>query len=78
MGRAIIKEMPVSKGFQATIPAEIRKKMGINSGDLIRWIYINGKLEVQVIKRRLGTFKDFKPYDIGVKTDAVRDHDKVL
>lgn len=63
-------------GNQANIPAHIRRELGIDDGDTLRWhIEDGGTLRVQVVQQRSGTFSDFGGYD-GERTTAVGDdHD---
>lgn len=60
-----------------TIPAPIRRRLDIESGDKLRWaVTEDGTLEVEVLKQRTGVFEDFDPVDMGA-TDGVEDHDTV-
>lgn len=63
-------------GNQANIPAHIRRELGIDDGDLLRWRFDReGDLMVEVVQRREGTFADFSGYDGGPGGDVVADHD---
>jgi bifunctional DNA-binding transcriptional regulator/antitoxin component of YhaV-PrlF toxin-antitoxin module len=63
-------------GNQANIPAHIRRELGIDDGDTLRWrIGDDGTLRVQVVQQRSGTFNDFEGYGGGEGTDVTTDHD---
>ncbi|MEY7851246.1 AbrB/MazE/SpoVT family DNA-binding domain-containing protein [Natrarchaeobius sp. A-rgal3] len=63
-------------GNQANIPASIRRKLGIDDGDTLRWhLEDDGSLRVRVVQPRSGTFSDSDGYDGEQETDAEREHD---
>lgn len=66
-----VSESTVS-GNQADIPAPIRRALDIDDGDLVRWIYEEGVVRVEVVREREGTFADFEGYT-GEPTDAVEE-----
>ncbi|MHC1623557.1 MAG: AbrB/MazE/SpoVT family DNA-binding domain-containing protein [Candidatus Methanospirareceae archaeon] len=78
MSGVLIKDVTVSKGYQATIPSEIRGKLGIKSGDLIRWKLVDGVLSIEVIKKRKGTLRGLIGKYSGKPTDSVRDHNVMV
>ncbi len=62
-------------GNQANIPAHIRRELGIDDGDKLRWhIEDDGTLRVQLVQQRTGTFTDFDGYDGEQSTAVARDH----
>jgi len=70
-----VAESKVS-GNQANIPAYVRRELGIDDGDLLRWRFAeDGTLSVEVVHRREGTFDGFEGYDGGPGGDVVVDHD---
>lgn len=71
-------ETVVTDGYLASIPAEVRRKLGIEPGDRLAWDVRGGVLRVRVRKRRRGGFADFEPFDFGKATDATKDHDEVV
>lgn len=70
-------ESTVTDGFAASIPAVIRRKLGIEPGDKLVWDLTGAKLAVRVKKRSGRGFADFKPWDLGV-TDVTEEHDEVF
>lgn len=69
-----VSESEVS-GNRADIPAAVRRRLDIDDGDHLRWVYSeDGELRVEVVHREEGTFEEFEGYD-GPETDAVDDHD---
>jgi len=63
-------------GNQANIPARIRSKLNIDDGDKLRWhIEDDGRLRVQVVQQRTGTFGDFDGYDGDEETAVTAEHD---
>ncbi len=75
-GDRVDAESTVS-GKQASIPAHIRRELGIDDGDTLRWrIDDDGTLRLQVVQQRSGTFHDFDGYDGGEETDVTTDHDR--
>lgn len=69
-----VAESKVS-GNQANIPAPIRRALGIEDGDRLRWRYRDDVLAVEVIDRRERTFAGFEGYSGGPGGDVVADHD---
>ncbi|WP_254522099.1 AbrB/MazE/SpoVT family DNA-binding domain-containing protein [Natrinema caseinilyticum] len=54
-----------------TIPAEIRRHLGIDAGDKLRWnVTEDETLAVEIVHQREGVFDDFEPVDAG-HTNAV-------
>jgi len=65
------EETTVSDRGMVTIPADIRRRLGIDAGDKLRWtVDEDGDLTVAVVHQREGVFDDFEPVDAG-ETDAV-------
>lgn len=65
------EETKVSDRGMVTIPAALRRRLGIEAGDKLRWYADDdGNLSVEVIHQREGVFDDFEPVDAG-ETDAV-------
>lgn len=63
-------------GNQAHIPAQIRRELDIDDGDLLRWqLEDDGSVRVQVVQQQPGTFADFEGYEGTATTDAASDHD---
>jgi bifunctional DNA-binding transcriptional regulator/antitoxin component of YhaV-PrlF toxin-antitoxin module len=63
-------------GNQANIPARIRRELGIDDGDKLRWrIEDDGTLRVRVVQQRSGTFGDFDGYDGDRETEVGDEHD---
>ena len=63
-------------GNQANIPARIRRELGIDDGDQLRWhLEDDGSIRVQVIQQQTGTFAEFDGYDGDEATDVTTDHD---
>ncbi len=77
MGASPVKETTVTEGYAASIPASIRRQLGIEPGDKLVWKAEEGRILVRVKKRRQGAFQDFEPYDLGEATNATADHDEV-
>lgn len=64
-------ETKVSDRGMVTIPADLRRQLGIEPGDKLRWTTDNeGELSVEVVHQREGVFDDFEPVDAG-ETNAV-------
>ena len=63
-------------GNQANIPARIRRELGIDDGDQLRWhLEGDGSVRVRVVRQRSGTFAEFDGYDGAEATDVTSDHD---
>lgn len=62
-------------GNQANIPARIRREFDIDDGDHLRWTIEDGRIRVEVVQQRRGTFADFDGYDGTSDTDATAEHD---
>jgi AbrB family looped-hinge helix DNA binding protein len=60
------EETKVSDRGMVTIPASLRRRLDIESGDKLRWdMDEEGNLSVEVIKQRYGAFDDFDPVSMG-------------
>lgn len=68
----------VTEGYAASIPASIRRKLGIQPGDRLAWELQGDRIAVRVKRSRRRAFQNFRPYDFGAPTDATREHDEVL
>jgi AbrB family looped-hinge helix DNA binding protein len=65
------EETTVSDGGMVTIPADLRRRLGIEPGDKLRWTADEeGSLSVEIVHQREGVFDDFEPVDAG-ETNAV-------
>ena len=63
-------------GNQANIPARIRRELGIEDGDHLRWqIEDDGSIRVEVVSQQTGTFAEFEGYDGDTATDVSSEHD---
>ncbi|WP_332897149.1 MULTISPECIES: AbrB/MazE/SpoVT family DNA-binding domain-containing protein [unclassified Haladaptatus] len=63
-------------GNQANIPARIRRELGINDGDRLRWhVESDGSVRIEVVQQRTGTFANFDGYDGAEETDVTSEHD---
>lgn len=68
------EETTVSDRGMVTIPASLRRRLDIESGDKIRWdVDEDGNLSVEVVKQRHGAFDDFEPVSMG--GDGLETHD---
>lgn len=63
-------------GNQASIPANVRKALDIEDGDVLRWRIVSGELEVTIVRRRTGVFDDFEPGRSEEPVDVVDEHDR--
>jgi len=63
-------------GNQANIPARIRRELGIDDGDQLRWhIEDGGSVRVKVIQQQTGTFAEFDGYEGETDTNVTTDRD---
>ncbi|HMB50473.1 MAG TPA: AbrB/MazE/SpoVT family DNA-binding domain-containing protein [Natronoarchaeum rubrum] len=63
-------------GTRAIIPDRIRRELGIEDGDQLRWqIEADGSVRIEVVSRQMRTFADFEGYDGDTVTDAASEHD---
>ena len=63
-------------GSSAAIPEEVRRKLDIEDGDRLRWrLTDEDVVEVEVVRRELGSFHDFEGYEGEEETDVVEEHD---
>jgi len=52
----MVSETKISSGYSTVIPADIRKSLGINPGDILEWTL--EKHEIKVKPRKKVEFKD--------------------
>jgi AbrB family looped-hinge helix DNA binding protein len=65
------EETKVNESGMVTIPANLRRELGIEAGDKLRWrVDETGTLSVEIVHQREGVFDDFEPVDAG-ETNAV-------
>ena len=70
----IMRESQVTESGQATIPAEIRRQLGIEPGDVLRWTVVDDAvLSVEVVTQEYGAFDDFEPTSMGGKGTETHD-----
>ncbi|WP_123537804.1 AbrB/MazE/SpoVT family DNA-binding domain-containing protein [Halosimplex salinum] len=63
-------------GNQANIPARVRRELGIDDGDQLRWhVEEDGTVRVEVVQQEAGTFAKFEGYDGESATDVSAEHD---
>lgn len=63
-------------GIRTNVPARIRRELGIEDGDRLRWsLRDDGSIRVEVVRRGTGTFTEFEGYDGARPTDVATDHD---
>lgn len=63
-------------GNQASIPAPVRRALGIDDGDLLHWEVVNGELRVSIVRRGPMAFDDFTPGQSAEPVDVVEEHDR--
>ncbi len=72
-------ETKVNDRGMVTIPASLRRRLDIETGDRLRWnVDEDGTLSVELIKQRYGAFDDFEPVSMGgdgLETHDVAGHD---
>lgn len=52
------EETTVNDRGMVTVPASLRRRLDIESGDKLRWEVVNDELRVEVIRQRYGAFED--------------------
>lgn len=68
------EETKVNDRGMVTIPASLRHRLDIESGDKLRWeIDERQTLTVEVVKQQYGAFDDFEPVPMG--GDGSNTHD---
>lgn len=69
-GEFMTSTTKISKGFQTVVPSEIRKKFGVDPGDILEWTPTEDGAEVKFRKKL--SLKDIAGIvKSGEKTDAV-------
>jgi bifunctional DNA-binding transcriptional regulator/antitoxin component of YhaV-PrlF toxin-antitoxin module len=78
MSREVEDETTVNESYSVTVPAAVRRAVGVEAGDKLRWhVDEDGDLSVELVKQRYGAFSRLEPVDVGEPTDAAEDHDLV-
>jgi AbrB family looped-hinge helix DNA binding protein len=68
------EETTVNDRGMVTIPASLRRRLDIETGDKLRWTTDDeGNLSVEVVRERYGAFDDFEPVPMG--GDGLETHD---
>ena len=61
---------------RTTIPEEIRRELGLDDGDRLRWqITSERSVRIHVVQQQVGTFADFEGYDGDTATETASRHD---
>lgn len=69
-------ETTVNESGSVTVPAQVRRALGIEPGDKLRWrVDEDDTLSVELVDERYGAFADLDPVDVGTETDVAADHD---
>lgn len=63
-------------GNQASIPANARRELNVEDGDVLRWKVVEGELQVTVIHQDKGVFDGFEPGRSDEPVDVVDEHDR--
>lgn len=78
MSNTVEDDTTVNESYSVTVPASVREEAGLEAGDRLRWrVDEDGRLDVEVVKRRRGAFAALDPVDLGEATDAAADHDEL-
>ena len=78
MSHEIEDETTVNESYSVTVPAAVRREVGVEAGDKLRWhVDEDGAISVELVKQRYGAFSRLDPVDIGEPTDAAEDHDRL-
>ena len=72
-----VAESRITRGMGASIPVAIRKALGLGPGDVLEWEVEGSTAIVRAQQAKGSAFKDFKPLDFGMDTDATAEHDEV-
>jgi len=71
-------ETTVNESYSVTVPAAVRREAGVEAGDKLRWhVDEDGSISVKLVKQQYGAFSKLEPVDVGKKTDAAEDHDRI-
>jgi AbrB family looped-hinge helix DNA binding protein len=78
MSRRVEDETRVNESYSVTVPAAVRRAVGIEAGDELRWtVDEDGRIAVEPVDKRYGAFSELDPVDTGEETRAAEDHDLV-
>lgn len=78
MAKKSAGETLVTRGFGTSVPAEVRRSLGIEPGDHLVWEIAGSGAHLKVKKAGRRGFADFTPYDFGFATNATEEHDEVF
>jgi AbrB family looped-hinge helix DNA binding protein len=71
-------ETTVNESYSVTVPATIRRMLGVEPGDKIRWrVTEDDDLVVELVEQRKRALSDLDPVDFGEPTHAAEDHDEI-
>lgn len=78
MSQPVEDETTVDEGYSVTVPARIRERADIETGDRLRWSMNEaGEISVQIVEQREGAFASLDPVELDEETNAADDHDAV-
>ena len=70
-----VEETRVNDTGTVTIPVEARRRVGIETGDRLRWtVDDEGTLEVEVVRERYGAFESAQTASLG--DDSLNSYDR--
>ena len=76
MPRKIERETTLTEQFSVTIPPAVRREVGVEPGDTIRWqVDDDGSLSVEHRRQQYGAFDDLNAVDTGESTDVADEMD---
>ncbi len=68
-------ESRITRGMGASVPAAVRKALGVGPGDVLEWKVSGGTAVVRGRRAKRPQFLDFDGFDIGKRTNATAEHD---
>jgi len=71
-----VKSVKISKGFQITVPAEIREKYGLKEGDELVLVDLGTEVIIRPVGRKAKLVDLIGKFDTESSFDSVKEHER--
>jgi len=72
-----VKSVKISKGFQITVPAEIREKYGLKDGDELILVDLGTEVVIRPVRKKAKLTGLIGKFETESSFDSVKEHDEL-